>query len=74
METGATVKKAKDNTIEIRLTIRGNPAGVVNALANGLPLEALADLRDGMTAELERRRLRPSRSNRPVRILGRFRK
>ena len=64
-------KKLPDNTIEIRLTLRGDPAGVVNALANGLPLEALVDIRDGMTEELERRRRRPARVARRLRIVGR---
>jgi len=64
-------KKLPDNTIEIRLTLRGDPAGVVNALANGLPLEALVDIRDGMTEEVERRRRRPARVARRLRIVGR---
>ncbi len=63
--------KLPANTIEIRLTLRGDPAGVVNALANGLPLEALVDIRDGMTEELERRRRRPARGARRARIAGR---
>jgi len=61
------------NTIEITITLRGNPAGVVNALANGIPLEGLVAIRDGMTAELEARRKRPARGKRPVRIRGRAR-
>lgn len=59
------------NTIEITITLRGNPAGVVDALANGIPLEGLVAIRDGMTAELEQRRRRPARGKRPVRIRGR---
>ncbi len=73
MEKGQTMKKATDkNTIEIRLTIRGDAAGVASTLANGFPLEALVDIRDGMTAELEQRRIRrPARGARRARIAGR---
>lgn len=63
MEKGETVKRG---TIEITLTLRGEPAAVVHALAEGLPVEALVGIRDGMTAELEHRlavaKLRPRRS------------
>jgi len=66
--------KRKD-TIEITVTLRGNPAGVVNALANGLPLEALVDIRDGLDDEMAMRRERPARGRRrQVRIVGRARK
>lgn len=61
----------KKGTIEITITLRGNAAGVVDALANGIPREGLESLRDGMTAELEKRRGNPARGNRPVRIKGR---
>lgn len=69
MEARATLKR-KD-TIEITITLRGNPAGVVDALANGIPVDGLVAIRDGMTAELEARRRSPARGKRPVRIRGR---
>lgn len=71
MEKGEKVKRKPDNTIEITITLRGNPAGVVDALANGIPLEGLVAIRDGMTAELEARRRRPARVARRLRIVGR---
>lgn len=69
MEKGATLKKT--NTIEITITLRGNPAGVVDALANGIPLEGLVAIRDGIQGELVARRRRPARGKRPVTIRGR---
>ena len=47
------MKKGTD-VLEVTLTLRGDPAGVVNAFANGLPLEALVAIRDGMAAELHK--------------------
>lgn len=62
------------NTIEITITLRGNPAGVVDALANGIPLEGLVAIRDGMNDELAMRRERPARGRRrQVRIRARSR-
>ena len=51
--------KTSKATIEITLTLRGEPTAVVHALANGLPLEALDGIRGGMVAEMEKRGLEP---------------
>lgn len=48
-------KKKNTATIEITLTLRGEPTAVVHALANGLPIEALDEIRGGMVAEMEKR-------------------
>jgi hypothetical protein len=71
MEKGQTMKNT--GTITITLKLRGEPAAVVAALANGLPVDALEGIRDGMTAELEARRKRPARGKRRVTIRGRAR-
>ena len=68
MEKGQTMRKGE---IEITLTLRGNPAGVVNAIANGLPRQALEGIRDGMIAELEARKKKPARRPRRVTFKGR---
>jgi hypothetical protein len=58
-------------TITIALKFRGEPAAVVAALANGFPLEALEQIRDGMIKELDARRRKPRPGRRRVRIPGR---
>lgn len=63
------MKKGKA-TIEITLTLRGEPVAVVRALANGLPIEALDEIRGGMVAEMEKRRRRPRKGTRRVVIKG----
>ena len=45
----------KKGTIELTITLRGEPTAVVHALANGLPVDALEGIRDGMTRELQKR-------------------
>lgn len=72
MEKGETVKK--EPVITITLTLRGVPGALAHALANGLPMAALEEIRDGMTEELHRRQKlakRDPRRRRPTRIVGR---
>ena len=57
----ANTPPIRKGEIEVKLTIRGTAVGVVNALANGLPLEALKGIRDGMTEELAKRQRTPAR-------------
>jgi cytochrome P450 len=54
--------------ITVSLTLRGEPTAVVAALANGLPLDALEGIRDGMQRELEERTRKPARGRRRVSI------
>jgi hypothetical protein len=54
--------------ITVSLTLRGEPAAVVAAMANGLPVDALEGIRDGMQAELEKRARTPARGRRRVSI------
>ncbi len=65
--------KQKKPILTITITLRGEPGALAHALANGLPLPALEEIRDGMTEELERRHRRPAQRNRPVRIKARAR-
>lgn len=58
-------------TITISLKLRGEPAAVVAALANGLPREALEQIRDGMIDELDARRRKTRPGRRRVQIKGR---
>jgi|GraSoiStandDraft_49_1057285.scaffolds.fasta_scaffold120884_3 hypothetical protein len=54
--------------ITVSLTLRGEPAAVVAAMANGLPVDALEGIRDGMQRELEERQKKPARGRRRVSI------
>jgi hypothetical protein len=54
--------------ITVALTLRGEPTAVVAALANGLPIDALEGIRDGMQRELEERQHNPARGRRRVSI------
>lgn len=54
--------------ITVSLTLRGEPTAVVAALANGLPVEALEGIRDGMQRELEERQQKPARGRRRMTI------
>jgi hypothetical protein len=54
--------------ITVSLTLRGEATAVVAALANGLPVDALEGIRDGMQAELEKRERTPARGRRRVTI------
>lgn len=58
----------KRNEIELRITLRGKPAPVVDALANGLPPKALEALRDGMIEEIAKRKRRPAKGRTAVRL------
>ncbi len=60
--------------ITVTLTLRGEPTAVVHALANGLPVEALDELRGGMVAEIEKRLNRPRKGTRRVVVRGKGRK
>ena len=55
---------------EIAITVRlaGKPEAVVDALANGLPSEALEALRDRLAIEAVRRSKKPARGRRRVAI------
>lgn len=61
-------KTLPKGTIEIVVKLRGEPRAVVKALANGLPLEALEGIHEGMKKELAKRERNPARGRRPVRI------
>lgn len=61
----------KKGTIELTVTLRGEPGAVVHALANGLPVDALEGIRDGMVRELEKRSANPRKGKRRVTIRGR---
>lgn len=60
-------KKFRDE-IAITIKLAGEPAAVVGALVNGLPREALEALRDRMGDELEKRRAKPARGRRRVKL------
>jgi hypothetical protein len=49
---------AKDDELSVNITLRGEPTKVINALAHGLPREALEQLRDAFIAETEKRAAR----------------
>lgn len=58
----------KSDEIAITIKLRGEPAAVVGALVNGLPKPAIEELRDRMALEVERRRAKPARRRRRVKI------
>jgi hypothetical protein len=60
-------QKTKDE-ISITIKLAGEPTAVVGALANGLPREALEQLRDRMGEEIEKRRANPAPGRRRVKV------
>ena len=49
------IEQAKDDEKAVEVTIRGDPAQIIPALVNGLPREALEQIRDAIQAELKSR-------------------
>lgn len=58
------------NEITINLKLRGEPAAVVDALANGLPTSALEAIRDRLCVEAIKRQGKPAKGRRRITIKG----
>lgn len=61
-------KQNKPDELAITIKLRGEPKAVVGALVNGLPREALEQIRDRMALEATRRAKKPARGRRRVKM------